>query len=394
MPAIGLEPTHPCEYQILSLTRMPFRHAGRYLFPNRRRVRRDGFETGIIQNSCRVTYNQLMTTLVVFETASNEKTHLKKVLPKGLKTIFIEGRPDQADSSVLRQMDIASVFIYSHVDAAILKKSPRLKLIATRSTGFDHIDLAMSQKKKITVCNVPFYGENTVAEHTFALILALSRKVHQGYLRTIRGDFSFEGLQGFDLKGKTIGIIGTGHIGLHAIRMAVGFGMKVVAFDVVKNSFMEETLGFSYVSFDELLVQSDIISLHAPYNSATHHMINMGNIRKIKRGALLINTARGALVETEAMTKALDEGILSGAGLDVLEGEDLIKEERQILSHEFSVSNLKTLLQNHILLNRENVVITPHIAFNSKEAFQRILDTTIENIRAFLKGTPKNKVNA
>jgi D-lactate dehydrogenase len=170
--------------------------------------------------------------------------------------------------------------------------------------------------------------------------------------------------------------------------------MKVVAFDIKKDSFMAETLGFTYVSFDDLLAQSDIISLHAPYNPATHHLINMTNIRKIKKGALLINTARGALVETEALARALDEGILSGAGLDVLEGEDLIKEERQILSHEFSVGNLKTLLQNHILLNRENVVITPHIAFNSKEAFLRILDTTTSNIKAFLAGKPENVVSA
>jgi D-lactate dehydrogenase len=293
---------------------------------------------------------------------------------------------------VLRGVDVLSVFIYSHVDAKILQKAPRLKLVATCSTGYDHIDLAACRKKKITVCNVPSYGENTVAEHTFALILALSRKVHQGWLRTIRGNFSFDGLEGFDLQGKTFGIVGTGHIGLHAVRMAKGFGMNVVAFDVVKNNFMAETLGFRYVPFETLLAQSDIISLHAPYNKHTHHMINKGNISKIKRGALLINTARGGLVETEALALALDQGILSGAGLDVLEGEELIKEERQILSKEYPIDPLKTLLQNHILLNRENVVITPHIAFNSREALQRIFDTTIANIQAFLAGKPENQV--
>src|SRR5262249_51254034 len=147
------------------------------------------------------------------------------------------------------------------------------------------------------------------------------------------------------------------HIGLHAIRMAKGFGMNVIAFDVRKNLLMAETLGFEYVNFEALLGKSDIISLHAPYIKETHHMINLDNIKKIKRGALLINTARGALIETRALALALDQGILSGAGLDVLEGEELIKEERQILSKEFSEDHLKTLLENHILLNRENVVI-------------------------------------
>lgn len=333
-----------------------------------------------------------MPAIYFFEVAPGERAYLKKFRPKGYSVRLFSERAEEVSPAVLRGADIISVFIYSHVSADILKKTPRLKLIATRSTGFDHVDIETCKKRGITVANVPFYGENTVAEHTFALILALSRKVHQGYLRTIRGDFSFEGLQGFDLKDKTIGIIGTGHIGIHAIRIAKGFGMNVVAYDVRKDNFMAETLGFKYVPFDDLLSESDIISLHAPYRKETHHMINKENVRKIKKGALLINTARGGLVDTEALALALDQKILAGAGLDVLEGEELIKEERQILSKEYSVGHLKTLLQNHILLNRENVVITPHIAFNSKEAFLRILDTSISNINAFLSGKPENVV--
>jgi D-lactate dehydrogenase len=242
------------------------------------------------------------------------------------------------------------------------------------------------------VANVPHYGENTVAEHTFALILALSRKVHQAYVRTIRGDFSFTGLQGFDLKGKTLGVIGTGRIGLHVIRMAKGFGMEVLAHDKFKNTLMAETLGFDYAGLEDLLKRSDIVTLHAPYMPETHHMINKGNIGLIKKGALLINTARGGLVETEALTRALDQGRLAGAGLDVLEGEELIKEENQILSGSFPADKMRTLLQNHILLHRENVVITPHIAFNSREALFRILQTTVDNIRAFQRGSPENLV--
>jgi D-lactate dehydrogenase len=327
-----------------------------------------------------------------FEATPVERAYLKKnIWPGHTVKIFKESIQDVAPA-LRKQADVLSVFISSQVTRERLREMPKLRLIATRSTGYDHIDLPTCAKRKIQVSNVPVYGENTVAEHTFALILALSRKVHEGYLRTIRGNFSFEGLQGFDLKGKTLGIVGTGHIGLHAARIAKGFGMNVIAYDVVRNMFMADTLGFEYVTFDALLRNSDIISLHAPYNPKTHHLINKTNIKLIKRGALLINTARGGLVDTEALAIALDQGILSGAGLDVLEGEELIKEERQILTHAFSTDHLKTLLQNHILLNRDNVVITPHIAFNSKEAFLRILDTTASTIKAFFDGRVENAV--
>lgn len=335
---------------------------------------------------------QVKTEVCFLEATPFERRYLKKGPLRARALRFLEGKIEELPAEALRTADVLSVFINSRITGELLRKAPRLRMIATRSTGFDHIDLAACRKRGLIVSNVPSYGENTVAEHTFALILALSRKVHQAYFRTIRGDFSFQGLEGFDLKGKTLGVVGTGHIGTHAIRIAKGFGMDVIAFDVVKNSLVAETLGFSYVPFEALLARSDIISLHAPYNAGTHHMINAGNIGKIKRGALLINTARGALVETAALAKALDEGILAGAGLDVLEGEELIKEERQILSHDYPVDRLKTLLQNHILLNRENVVITPHIAFNSREAFLRILDTTVANIEGFLAGRPENVV--
>lgn len=333
-----------------------------------------------------------MLTLCSFETTPIEKAYFKKSpLAKFRLKLFPEPIQEVAPA-LYKDADLFSVFVYSQVTADRIKSAKHLKLIATRSTGFDHIDRASCQKRGIPVANVPFYGENTVAEHTFALMLSLSRKVHQAYHRTIRGDFSFEGLQGFDLQGKTLGIIGTGHIGLHTIRIAKGFGMNVIAYDVVKNGFMAETLGFRYVTLEILLAHSDIITLHAPYNAHTHHLINRTNIQKIKRGALLINTARGGLIETEALALALDQGILAGAGLDVLEGEELIKEERQILSQDFPADRLKTLVQNHFLLNRENVVITPHIAFNSKEAFMRILETTVKNIEAFLAGKPENVV--
>lgn len=169
--------------------------------------------------------------------------------------------------------------------------------------------------------------------------------------------------------------------------------MRVLAYDVVRNTLMAETLGFEYRPLEKTLAESDIITLHAPYMPSTHHMINKQNIRKVKHGALFINTARGSLVETEALVQALDEGILGGAGLDVLEGEELIKEERQVLAPNYPTAHLKTLVENHILLHRENVVITPHIAFNSREAFLRILQTTQSNIESTLAGQPQNIVS-
>lgn len=334
-----------------------------------------------------------MRTVIHFlEATPAERAYLKAGPLKRHALRFDERPAGEVAADELRGAEVLSVFIYSRVTAALLRKLPRLRLVATRSTGFDHVDLAACRRRKVAVANVPSYGENTVAEHTFALILALSRKVHQAYYRTSRGDFSLEGLQGFDLKGKTLGVVGTGHIGMHAVRIAKGFAMEVIAYDPAPSQLAAEALGFGYVPFDELLARSDIISLHAPYNASTRHMIGEEALRKVKRGALLINTARGGLVDTEALTRALDQGALSGAGLDVLEGEELIKEERQILSHEFPLERLKTLLQNHILINRENVVITPHIAFNSREAFLRILSTTVSNVQGFLAGSPRNLV--
>jgi D-lactate dehydrogenase len=243
------------------------------------------------------------------------------------------------------------------------------------------------------VVNVPTYGENTVAEHTFALLLDLSRKIHQSLQRTKKGDFSLDGLQGFDLKGKTLGVIGLGNIGQHVVRIAKGFEMKVLGYDVKEDQALAKRLKFTYTSFEDLLKNADIITLHVPYNTHTHHLINANNITLMKQGAYLINTARGGIIETSALVSALAKGVLAGAGLDVLEEECFIKEEGHLLSKEFlKTCDLKTMLQNHLLMDQENVIITPHNAFNSKEAIERILETTVENISAFVNKKPINLV--
>ena len=239
----------------------------------------------------------------------------------------------------VREAEALSVFIYSQVTREVLEGLPRLRLIATRSTGLDHIDLEACRQRGVAVSNVPVYGENTVAEHTFALLLMLSRKVHQSVAQVRGGRVDLAELTGFDLQGKTLGVIGAGHIGLHAIRIARGFGMRVLAFDVHSEAFLADLLGFEYASMDRLLAESDIVTLHCPLNAATHHLLGREQFAKMKRGSLVINTARGGLVDTDALVEALESGKLAGAGLDVLEGEELIKEEKQLLQRPVEVES-------------------------------------------------------
>ncbi len=327
--------------------------------------------------------------LAFYETHDWEAEHLRKKL-SGHDLSFTEERLKDAPPDT----EALSPFIYSRVTADVVKTLPKLKLVVTRSTGFDHVDLAACATRGVTVCNVPSYGENTVAEHTFALILALSRKVHQSYVRVQRDDFSLDGLRGFDLKGRTLGVIGAGKIGLHVIKIARGFSMKVLAYDPYPQPFLAELMHFQYVPLDELLRQADIVSLHMPFRAELRHVMNSPRFAQMKRGALFINTARGGLVDTDALLAALETGQIGGAGLDVIEGEEFISEERQLLDQPEGAGQLKALVRNHIIFRRDNVIFTPHNAFNSQEALERILDTTVDNILAFAAGRAQNKVQA
>ncbi len=330
--------------------------------------------------------------IAFYSMPTREKNYLVKKFDKSKFDIISFKDGLDSNSSVLNDIDVLSVFIYDKVDKSVIDKAKKLKLIATRSTGFNHIDIEYARKKKISVCNVPYYGENTVAEHTFALILALSRNLHKAYIRSQQSIFTLDGLRGFDLRGKTIGVIGAGSIGVHVMKIAKGFGMKVLAYDIRKNHILEELLDFKYVTLDELLSSSDIITLHCPYNEQTHHMINMKNIEKVKKGALFINTARSGLIEPAALYYAIDKGIFGGAGLDVFEGEELLIEENQMLTKNVPIQNVEALLKRNLLLRKENVIITPHMAFDSHEAIERILDTTYENIISFFENKNYYKV--
>ena len=328
--------------------------------------------------------------ITFFEIQGWETPTLKKGLKKHSLT-FIKEPLTLENINEARNSDIISIFIYSKLTQEILKHLSKLKLIATRSTGFDHINIEECRKRKIAIYNVPSYGENTVAEHTFALILALSRNVHKSYVRKLNKDYSIEGLKGFDLKGKTLGVVGAGKIGKHVIRIARGFDMKVLVTDRHQDDFLAEELNFKYVSLKELLKNSDIITFHIPYVKENYHLINKKTLKNMKKGAIIINTSRGEIIDTEALIYALDNKILSGAGLDVIEGEELIKEEKQLLYEKNNIKAMHQLVEDNILLSKDNVVFTPHIAFYSHEALERIIGKTIENIIDFIKGKPEKE---
>jgi D-lactate dehydrogenase len=334
-----------------------------------------------------------MATIAFFELEGWEQSYLKRRLGRRHKLLFIDGALSEKNISQVADADVLSVFIYSRIGEKELAKLPSAKLIATRSTGYDHVDLKACAARGITVCNVPAYGSETVAEHTMALVLALAKKLPQSMERTRHGEFTTTGLRTFDLEKKVLGIVGLGKIGQHVAKMARSFGMKPIAYSPHTDEATAKKFRCKLVPFDELLANSDIVTLHAPLTPETKHMVNAATIAKMKKGAILINTARGGMVDAKALLAALDSGQIAAAGLDVLEEECNVKEERQVLSPEFAGEcDLKAVLANHILLNKPNVIITPHNAFNSAEALQRILDTTRANIEAFLQGQAQNTV--
>lgn len=318
--------------------------------------------------------------IAFFEVPQDKEAYFKEALA-GEEISFYREKLSKDNVDSAKDADIISEFTSSKVTKDIIDLLPNLKLVAARSTGFDHIDVEHAHGKGIQVSNVPAYGSVTVAEFTFALLLTLSRKIREGseVLRK-SGVFSVpKETQGFDLEGKTLGIVGTGKIGKNVIKFARAFGMNVLAYDLhpdlefVKQNNFENN--FEYKTLPEVLSGSDIVTLHAPYTKENHHLINKENISQMKKGAYLINTARGELVETSALVSALQSGAIAGAGLDVLEGE------REIKKGDISP-----------LLEMPNVIITPHIAFNTLEAEMRIMQTTVENIKNFLAGNPSNLV--
>ncbi len=331
-----------------------------------------------------------MAHIAFYEVEPWMETYLKEKLPKHTFSFTSQPLSDKTVSKA-KKANIIAVFIYSKIDNDIMCELPNVEMIVTTSTGYDHIDQNIINT--ITTCNVPGYGQNTVAEHAFALLLAVARKLLVSEHKAQKGNVLHSQLTGIDLKEKTIGVVGIGDIGKHVITIANGFGMNVIAYDIHKDAKLPKKYDFKYVTFNQLLKQSDVITFHTPLLPSTKHMLNMNNIEKIKPGTIVINTARGGLIETKALWTALHKKILSGAGLDVLEEECVFSKRQQNLHKKYPRLCSKRLLRlQHKLMKLPNVVVTPHNAFNTEAALKRILDSTIENIKAFLKKKPINKV--
>ncbi|WP_165771995.1 NAD(P)-dependent oxidoreductase [Niveispirillum lacus] len=331
--------------------------------------------------------------IVMFETEAWQEAFCQRLVPHQ-QIRCVTAPLSAANADMFADAEVISTFIDSKLDAPTLLSLRKLQLIATRSTGYDHIDLDACRAAGVTVCNVPNYGDPTVAEYTFALLLALFRKVPAAVERTRRGDFSQSGLRGSDLAGKTMGVIGAGRIGQRVIRIARAFGMSVLAFDARPDKGLEVQLGMRFVTLNQVLKRSDVVSLHVPGGAGTHELISAQKLALMKPEAVLINTARGDVVDTEALIRALAEQRIAGAALDVFSQESWLRDEAEIFrpNADPTISGLRMLAADRALLCIPNVIASAHIAYDTHEAVSRILDITLANISAFAAGRPENLV--
>lgn len=332
--------------------------------------------------------------IAIFDVDENQKVLIdRQFINNGNFTVICSEKP--LNTQTAKQITDANgigVFIRSRVTRELLDMLPELEVISTFSTGYDHIDTDECTRRGITVCNIPDYGDHTVAEYAFGLILALAKKFKPTFERAERGIFSRSGLMGLDLCGKTLGVIGTGRIGSNVVRMGHAFGMQVLGFDPVRNSVLEQKYKLKYVEIAELLLQSDIISLHVPYNESTHHMINSKTISLMKHDALIVNTSRGKVIDTPAIADAIRGGRIGGAALDTFEGEEVWLEEEFLRRDDLAEISLKQAMESFFILRSEKVILTPHNASRTKEAMERILVTGSENLKKFFRGNPSNAI--
>lgn len=333
-----------------------------------------------------------MRKLVIFDAHGDDSCYFKRALKNafGLKVETTKKSLNEETVKDYSEASLVSVFVTSKITSKVIDKLPDLEFIAARSTGYDHIDVAHGRKNHILTSTVPSYGDDTVAEYTFMLLLAVAKRLNESIEQVETGLINHPELTGSDLNGKTIGVAGTGKIGRQVAAIATGFGMKVLGYDIQP----DKDNGIDYVSFDELLGESDILSLHLPLSDDTHHIIDSKALAKTKKGVILINTARGGLIDTKALIDCLYSGQVGGAGLDVVEGENLLRFEEEIeLMHPDSVDRDLLFSAEHSILQRlSNVVMTPHNAFNSREALLRIRQTTVENIKQYLMHDPQNVI--
>ncbi len=306
----------------------------------------------------------------------------------GYELKFFKEKLDVETALLSKGYNVVCLFVNDNADKdSILKlKENNIDLIALRCAGYNNVDLKTAYENKIHIVRVPAYSPYAVAEHTIALLLTLNRKTHKAYLRTRELNFSINGLMGFDIYNKTVGVIGTGQIGKIVIQILKGFGVRILAYDVYPDKAFSEKVGFEYTDLEQIFKESDIITLHCPLTPETKYIINEESIAKMKDGVMIINTSRGKLIDTKALIKALKKGKIGGAGLDVYE------EESEYFFEDYS----SQVIEDDILarlLTFPNVLITSHQAFFTKEALTNIAETTLQNIKDFYEGKPlKNEI--
>jgi D-lactate dehydrogenase len=302
----------------------------------------------------------------------------------GFQLQFFDANLSSQTVGLVKEADAVCVFVNDKVDATVIAqlKEKGVRFIALRSAGFNHVDVDAAREHGLRVCRVPAYSPQAVAEHTIALILTLNRKTHKAYNRVREQNYALQGLMGFDLFGKTVGVIGTGKIGEAFCRIMLGFGCKVLAFDLIANRELEQA-GVEYVPLIPLLQQSDIVSLHAPLNEQTRHLINQDTIRFLKPGVMLINTSRGALIDTNAVITALKESRVSYLGIDVYEQEEQLffRDRSDDIIEDDTIQRLTSF---------PNVLVTAHQAFFTKEAMDQIAETTLYQLQQLQQGSMQN----
>ena len=321
--------------------------------------------------------------VAVFSTRPYDRVHLERAnVAAGHALVYFEPHLDAATSQLARGFEVVAAFVNDRLDAPVLRDLAEggTRLIALRSAGFNHVDLPAAAELGLRVVRVPAYSPHAVAEHTIALILALNRHIPRAVARVRDGNFALDGLVGFDLFGKTAGVVGTGKIGQVVVRLLAGFGCRVLAHDPYP--VPEATaLGAAYTSLETLLAESHVVTLHCPLTPETHHLMNADAFRLLRKGAMLINTSRGGLLDTRAAIAALKSGHLGSLGIDVYE------EEADLFFEDLS----GTVLRDDVfarLLTFPNVIVTAHQAFLTTEALTAIAETTLASISAFAAGQP------
>jgi D-lactate dehydrogenase len=322
-----------------------------------------------------------MIDITIYSTASYEKPYFQEANSTGLKLHYLEERLDKDTASLAGGSQAVVIFTNDIATAPVLEilHKEGIKYLVTRSMGVDHIDTDKARELGIKIAHVPHYSPYAVAEHSIALMLALNRRLITANQKFQHHDFRLDGLTGFDMHGKTVGILGSGEIGAVSARILHGFGCRLLIFDIQKNTSLIEKYGAKYVTLEELCAQSDIITIHAPLTDDTKHLINRERIASMKKGVMLINVSRGAICHTEDLIEGLKSEQIGYLGMDVYEHEKGL----------FFKDHSNKLLQDDLfarLLSFKNVLITAHQAFLTREALKEITETTFRNLNAWAEG--------